>query len=225
MISNVQTGSVFVKRYRTFFYLGLVALLLVPSSAKVSYASQDSVVVGRLFGSTQPLPGFFSGNITLMANNVYPEFLGFRFVNSQSGKKIKMRPDGMGFFLKSLEPGTWTFERLRNDLPGGDGPKVFEIMTFNVPPGKLVNLGTIIIVLDGKPTERLRVKKNWQEGTYIYTYHYVLSDSAEDNTWPVDNLKRKKPDVLERYKNSIVEIIDPITPDLDSSRVILRAPP
>ena len=80
----------------------LVALLLVSSIVTVSYAAQDSVVVGRLFGSTQPLPGFFRGNITLMANKFYPEFLCFRFVNSHTGKKIKMRPESMGYFFKSL---------------------------------------------------------------------------------------------------------------------------
>jgi len=210
--------------YRTFLVSGLLTLFLVITSAGVSRADQESVVIGRLFGSTQPLPGYFRGHVRLAANNKYPEFLGYRFVNSRSGKKIKMRPDGIGFFLKSLEPGTWTFERLRKDRPADSGPEVFEIMTFQVPAGAVVNLGTIIIVLEDEPSELLKIRQNWQEGTYVYKYRYFLSDSAEDNIWPVDNLKRKKPDLLERYDSNIVEVKDPITSDIDSSRVILRTP-
>lgn len=210
---------------RTFLITGLMVLLLVITCGAVSYAAEESVVIGRLFGSTQPLPGFFRANMILLANNVYPEFLGYRFVNTQTGKKIKMRPDGIGFFLKSMEPGTWTFERFRKDRPVDSGPDVIEIMTFDVPEGSLVNLGTIIIVLEGEPTEQLRVKKNWQEGAYVYTYRYFLSDSAEDNKWPIDNLERKKPKVLAEYNDNVVEVKDPITSDLDSSRIILKAPP
>ena len=210
-------------KYRTCFILGLFATVLILSTVAASHASQESVIIGRLFGSTQPLPDFFRGNVNLNANNIEPEFLGFRFVNSQSGKKIKMRPDSLGYFSKSLEPGTWTFERFRTDRPNTDDPKVIEIMTFDVPPGSLVNLGTIIIVVDGKPTERLHIRKNWEEGTFVYTYNYFRSDSAEDNAWPLENLKRKKPKTLEKYKDRIVEITDPVTTDADSSRVKLRA--
>jgi len=213
-----------MKKYRVFFVVGILIIVLVLPALGTAIAETDSYVVGRLFGSTQPLPDFFKGNVNLMANNVEPEFLGFRFVNSQSGKKVKMRPDSKGYFSKSLGPGRWTFERLRNDRPGGEGPKVLEIMTFDVPAGSLVNLGTIIIVVDGKPTERLRIKKSMDEGTYDYTYRYERSDSEEDNTWPLDNLKRKDSKTLEKYQDSTVEVKDPVTTDLDSSRVRLRAP-
>jgi hypothetical protein len=214
---------VIVKRYRIIPVVGLLSAMLVLSALGTALAEEDSYLIGRLFGSTQPLPGYFRGNVNLMSNNVYPEFFGFRFVNSQSGKKTHMRPDSRGYFFKSMEPGTWTFERLRKDRPSGEGPKVLEIMTFDVPAGSLVNLGTIIIVVDGKPTERLRIKSHSEEGTYVYTYRYARSDSADDNTWPLDNLKRKKPKILENYKDSTVEVKDPVTTDLDSSRIKLRA--
>jgi hypothetical protein len=198
---------VIVKRYRIIPVVGLLSAMLVLSALGTALAEEDSYLIGRLFGSTQPLPGYFRGNVNLMSNNVYPEFPGFRFVNSQSGKKTHMRPDSRGYFFKSMEPGTWTFERLRKDRPAGS----------------LVNLGTIIIVVDGKPTERLRIKSHSEEGTYVYTYRYARSDSADDNTWPLDNLKRKKPKILENYKDSTVEVKDPVTTDLDSSRIKLRA--
>ena len=201
---------------------GLFIMMLIPTTVKVSSAAEDSHVVGRLTGTIQPIPGYFSRSNKLIADNYNPEFLGFRFVNSQTGKKVKMRPDSNGYFSKSLGPGTWVLERHRNDRVDGDVPKVFQIMTFDVPEGSLVNLGTIRIVLDGEPKETLFVRGGSDSGTYIYTYHYERAGGSDDFSWPVDNFKRKDAKAFEQYKNSIVEIKESITTEKDGSKVRIK---
>jgi hypothetical protein len=207
-----------MNRCRTFLTLCLTVMLFIPATVRVSLAAEDSVAIGRILGTIQPLSGFFKNNNTLVANNDYPEFLGFRFVNSQSGKKIKIRPRGSGYFSKSLGPGTWVLERHRNDRVSGDVPKEFKIMTFDVPEESLVNLGTIRIVLDGEPEETLFLRGGKDTGIYIYTYHYQRDEGADDFSWPVDNLKKKDSDVFEQYQNSIVEIKEPVTTEKDGSK-------
>ena len=85
-----------MNRYRTMIIAGLFIMMLIPTTVKVSSAAEDSHVVGRLTGTIQPIPGYFSRSNKLIADNYNPEFLGFRFVNSQTGKKVKMRPDSNG---------------------------------------------------------------------------------------------------------------------------------
>lgn len=211
-----------MNRNKIILIASLMGLLLIPSTAKVSLAAEDSHIVGRLLGTVHPLPGFFRNNNTLVANNDYPEFLGFRFVNSQSGKKTNMRPDSNGYFSKSLEPGTWVLERFRKDRPSGDAVKVFEIMTFDVPERALVNLGTIRIVLEGEPQETFRIRAGEQKGTYIYTYNYERSGSADDFSWPIDNLKRKQSKIFEEYQSNIVDVNEPVTTQTDSSMIKYR---
>jgi hypothetical protein len=205
--------------YRTFLTLGLIVLLFIPSTVKVSSAAEDSIAIGRLLGTIQPLPLNFSRSDRLIAKNYYPEFLGFRFVNSQSGKKVKMRPDSKGYFSKSLGPGKWVLERYRKDRLSGDVPKEFKIMTFDVPDGSLVNLGTIQIVLDGEPEERLLGSGGFSKGIYTYTYRYERSGDSDGFSWPVDNLKKKDSDAFEQYQSSIVEIKEPLTTEKDGSKI------
>lgn len=211
-----------MNRYRTMIIAGLFIMMLIPTTVKVSSAAEDSHVVGRLTGTIQPIPGYFSRSNKLIADNYNPEFLGFRFINSQTGKKVKMRPDSNGYFSKSLGPGTWVLERHRNDRVNGDVPKVFQIMTFDVPEGSLVNLGTIRIVLDGEPKETIFVRGGSDSGTYIYTYHYERGGGSDDFSWPVDNFKRKDAKAFEQYKNSIVEIKESITTEKDGSKVRIK---
>ena len=204
--------------------MGPLIFVFVLSTVGFVMAEDSSYIVGRLLGPLKPSPASSGDNSDPTNPAGYPEFPGFRFVNSQSGKKINMRPDSRGYFSKSLEPGKWVFERLRKDRPGGEGPKVLEIMIFEVPAGSLVNLGTIIIVVDGEPTESIKVRGTSEQGTYVYTYHYERSDAAEDNNWPLDNLKRKDPKTLDSYQDNIVQVKDPVITEIDRSRVILRVP-
>ena len=211
-----------MKEYRNLFLSGLVMLLLIPTTVKVSSAADDSHVTGRLTGTVQPIPGHFSRSNKLIADNYNPEFLGVRFVNSQTGKKVKMRPDSNVYFSKSLGPGTWTLERDRKDRTSGDVPREFKIMTFDVPEGSLVNLGTIRIVLDGEPEETLFLRGGSDSGTYIYTYHYERAGGADDFSWPVDNLKQKDSGVFEQFQNAIVEIDESVTTEKDGSKVRIK---
>jgi len=208
-----------MNRYRSLLTFGLIGLLFVPATVDISFAAQDSVVIGRLPGTIQPLPLNFSRSDRLIAKDYHPAFLGFRFVNSQSGKKVKMRPDSKGYFSKSLGPGTWVLERYRKDRLSGDVPKEFKIMTFDVPEGSLVNLGTIQIVLDGEPEERLLGSGGFSKGIYTYTYRYERSGDLDGFSWPVDNLKKKDSDAFEHYQSSIVEIKEPLTTEKDGSKV------
>lgn len=208
-----------MNRYRTFFILGIMVFLLIPSTVKVSSAAEDSVVIGRLLGTVQPLPLYFSRSDRLIANRYQPEFLGFRFFNSQSGKKVKVHPDGSGYFSKSLAPGTWVFERYRKDRLSGDVPKEFKIMTFDVPEESLVNLGTIRVVVDGEPEERLLGSGGQSKGIYTYTYHYERAGEADGFSWPIDKFKKKKSDAFEKYQGSIVQIKEPVTTEKDGSKI------
>lgn len=192
------------------------------SPADPSLAEKESHVVGRLNGTVQPLPGFFRNNNTLTANRDFPEFLGFRFTHSQSGRRVTIRPGHSGFFSRSLEPGTWTFERHRRDRPTGEGPEVLEIMTFDVPKSSLVNLGTFNIVLEGEPEETLFLSRRRDQGTYIYTYHYERGEGADDFAWPVDHLRDRDSDTLKRFQDNIVEIRDPVTTGTDQSQFRFR---
>jgi hypothetical protein len=208
-----------MNRYRTFLTLCLTVMLFIPATVKVSLAVEDSVVIGRLLGTIQPLPLNFSRSDRLIANNYHPEFLGFRLFNSQSGKKVKVHPDGSGYFSKSLAPGTWVLERYRKDRTSGDVPKEFKIMTFDVPEESLVNLGTIRVVVEGEPEERLQGSGGQSKGIYTYTYHYERAGEADGFSWPVDKFKKKKSDAFEKYQGSIVQIKEPVTAEKDGSKI------
>jgi len=212
-----------MNRYLTHFVTGVVVVMLVLSSTGMAFAAEDSYIVGRLLGTVQPLPQFFQTSTYLMTQNFYPEFRFFRIVNSQSGKKININPlRSNGYFAKSLEPGTWVLERQRKDSPGEDRGKIIEIMTFEVPEGSLINLGTLQVVLDGEPKEKLRPRGGGTDGEYIYTYHYERTDGATDMAWPVDNLKKKKSKVFDKYQDNLVDISEPVTTETDTSKILIQ---
>jgi len=212
-----------MKRHALCLTLLLIVVIFVPSTAKVAFAEEDSYFVGRLLGTVQPLPKFFQTSTQLMTQRDYPEFRFFRIVNTQSGKKININPlRSNGYFGKSVGPGTWILERNRKDSTGDGRGKVIEIMTFEVPKGSLINLGTLQIVLDGEPKETLKQGVSSTEGEYIYTYSYMRAEGAEASIWPVDNLKNKKSKVYDRYQGNIVDVKEPLTAETDNSKIILR---
>jgi len=160
-----------------------------------------------------------------MTQRDFPEFRFFRIVNSESGKKININPlRSNGYFAKSLKPGTWVLERQRKDSTGEGRGEILKIMTFEVPEGSLINLGTLQIVLDGTPEETLRPFGGGgsTEGAYVYTYHYERVDGEADQIWPVDHLKTKKPKIFDKYKDNVVNVSEPITSESDNSRIIIR---
>jgi hypothetical protein len=203
-----------MNRCLVFLLIAVAVVLAVTSFTGTVFAAQDSYFILRLNGTVQPLPGMSSGNVDLMANNDYPEFYGFRVVNSQSGKRLLV--------------GTWTLERDRRDRPD-KGEKIIRILTFEVPPGSLVNLGTIDIVLEGDPKEIIRDKPDMYTGgirttgIYTYSYHYERPGAADDFTWPVNTLKERKSKIYEQYQGSIVEVKEPVTSDPDGSRIKLES--
>ncbi len=211
-----------------FLMTVITVMVLAASYTGPAFAAEQSYFILRLNGTVQPLPGMSSGNVDLMANNEKPEFFGFRVVNSQSGKRLRIRPGHSGYYARSLGPGTWTLERDRKDRPD-KGDRVIRILTFEVPEGSLVNLGTIDIVLDDKPKENLMIKPDpftggvRTTGIYTYTYRYERAGGADDFTWPVNTLKKRKSKIYEQYQDNIVEVKEPVTPDTDGSRIKLES--
>lgn len=203
-----------------YFPAVLVAacLLLTPQAAE---AEVDSHVVGRLLGPVQSRSPDFGNGTIKTARGRSLEFPGFRLINSRSGKKINIRPDSNGYFSKSLEPGSWTLERFRKDRPDNKRDEIITIVAFDALAGSIINMGTILIVVDDKK-ERLRIKKYSTEATLVFTYHYERPGSSDDFSWPLENLRRKTPQVLENYRDNVVELTDPVTTDPDSSRVKVR---
>ena len=217
-----------MNRYLTFSIVAFITAVLISISPNPAIAAEDSYFILRLNGTVQPLPGMSSGNTDLMANNLQPEFLGFRIVNSQSGKRLLVRPGHSGYYGRKLGSGTWTLERDRKDRPD-KGDKVIRILTFEVPEGSLVNLGTINIVLDGKPTERIMDRPDRYTGgvrttgIYTYSYRYERPGSPDDFTWPVNTLKERKSKVYDQYQDNIIQVKEAVTSGTDGSRIKLES--
>jgi len=217
-----------MNRYLTCLVAAIIVLLTISISPSPGVAADDSYFILRLNGTVQPLPGMLSGDVYLMSQNERVEFLGFRIVNSQSGKKITVRPGHSGYYGKKLGPGTWTLERDRRDRPD-KGDKIIKILTFEVPEGSLVNLGTINIVLDGKPTERIMDRPDRftggvrTTGTYTYSFHYERPGGADDFTWPVNTLKERSSKVYDQYQGNLVEMKEAVTSDKEGSKIKLES--
>ena len=140
--------------YRLASVIALAVLLLSPVSllqgkdvAPALKLEKDCVVFGRMDGHVIRME---SGKSTRMTRIWFPESLemrGFTIVNPFSGMKHKLELTQEGYFCINLDPGSY---ELRNQDSSG---KWFVIDSFEVPYGRMVNLGTYRVEM--KPTSHL----------------------------------------------------------------------
>jgi hypothetical protein len=193
--------------------------ITMPAHAGVSL---DSVVIGRLNGTLHEPPRSFLGNSpTVGGARGSVEIKGFRLVRDD-GKTFTIRPLGSGYYRQALPPGEYTLVRKRTDRPLHKEDKVIRILTFTVTESSLINLGTLDIVLQGKPEELFfRASRN-PKGKYIYRYRYERADGEEAMAAPLEWFMEKKKSTAANYAGRVVTI-DTIPTDLaDSSRFTLR---
>lgn len=192
----------------------------VVSASKAAAPGDSSTVIGLLTGTRYPLPGFFYMNDMMDISEI--EILGFQLVNAQGARKAVIRPDGSGYFAKKLDPGTYTLRRFRKDRSNYKDIKYINIITFNVGPGELVNLGTIRLVLDGPPTEDFFPAGGTIRGEYLYSYRYRRMSGNEANSTPLAKFQAKQSKAYARLQNNIREVKNAVTSEPDSSLMILE---
>ncbi len=208
-----------MKKLAVSSILFILVTALVPASA---ISEGGAFVLGRITGTQRELPGYFRNNMNLFMKGVdRVEFRGFRLVRDEDAKSFLIVPGHSGFFYQELPAGHYTLKRLRKDRPGYRESKTIDILRFEVLPDSIVNLGTLNLVLEGRPHESLMLKSNFSKGTYIYRYMYEreAGDSAYDA--PLDWFQGKKPDKKEGSSSRIVLVDTAPTDAVDGSRVVL----
>jgi hypothetical protein len=209
-----------LKRIAVFMIIMFIVLISVPGLAR---SNEESYVIGRIKGTFQELPGYFNKNPNMFREGIYEvEFTGFRLVRVEDGKKFRIRPNHNGYFHQRLPGGEYTLTRKRNDRLHYKEPKTIDIMSFEVKPGTLVNLGTSNLIVDGKPHESLSGFHDTTKGKYTYRYHYERDSggSAFDN--PYKWFTEKKPDTAAGFGNSVVREGSAVTVEGDGSKVVLE---
>jgi hypothetical protein len=218
------TGGDKLKKTALFF---IVSILAGTMGFAMSYgeSGDESLVIGRLIGTYQELPGYFQNNMYLIGKGKGEvEFTGFKLVNRVSGRKFIIRPRKKGFFRQELPTGDYDLVRIRKDRPGYKENKIITILPFKVPTGSLVNIGTLQIVLDGKPDESLFLGPQWAKGTYTYQYRYerIIGEKAYEA--PFHWSTEKKPEVAAGYGERVINIERDPEELTDRSKVVLREP-
>ncbi len=209
-----------LKRIAVFMIIVFLALGWAPGLAR---STGESYVIGRISGTFQEFPGYFYNNPDVLSRGIDEvEFVGFRLVRSEDGKKHLIRPNHQGYFYQGLLSGEYSLTRKRTDRPGYKEPKTIDILRFEVEPGTLVNLGTINIVLDGDPLESLFTIVDKARGKYTYRYSYEreTGHQAFDNTLTWFRKKRSKKAAELGDRISLVDASP--TLEKDGSRVVLE---
>jgi hypothetical protein len=193
----------------------------VPGMAQ---AADESYVIGRITGTYQNLPGYFSHNPDYLFSGEKDEveFPGFRLLRVEDGKKFLIRPNHEGFFHQGLPAGEYTLTRKRTDRPHYKELKTIDILSFTVDPGTLVNLGTMNIILDGEPHESLRSGQNYSRGTYTYRYRYERDPGESAYSGPLKWFTEKKSKIAASFGDRIVREDSPLTDAGDGSKVVLK---
>jgi hypothetical protein len=209
-----------LKRIAVFTIILLIFPVLSPG---LSYAAGESHVTGRLTGTQRELPGYFRNNMRLHELGIdQVEFYGFRLLRMEDGKNFLIRPNHDGYFHQDLPGGEYTLTRKRNDRPGYKEPKTIDIMSFEVEPGTLVNLGTLNIVLSGEPSESLFSLAHGTRGKYIYRYHYEREPGDIAFDGPLNWFMGKKPGIGAGFGERIVREGAAVTVEGDGSKVVLE---
>lgn len=210
-----------MKKVILFLVIVSLALIFRPPGA---FAADEAYVIGRITGTYRDLPGYFFRNTYMLSQGMdYVEFYGFRFVSSRNDASFLIRPNHQGYFYQKLPGGEYTLTRKRADRPGYREPGTIEILSFEVEAGSLVNLGTINLILEGKPSESLfLLGGGGTRGRYIYSYHYEreTGDGSFHNPlgWFTDR-KRKVAGIL---KDKTYSVNANPTLSKDSSELILE---
>jgi len=225
--SDTYAGYIFGKERQVFVLKRIGVFVIIMSLAvglgpRLATSGAESHVIGRITGTFQPLPGYFYKNpymITMSKDEV--EFTGFRLMRTEDGKRFLIRPNHEGFFHQGLPAGEYTLTRKRTDRPHHKEPKTIDIVGFEVKPGALVNLGTINILVNGKPLESLRSSQHRSKGTYIYSYRYEREPGDRAHDAPLNWFTKKKPSAADAYKDPVVREDAVPTSGTDGSKVIL----
>ena len=99
------------------------------------------------------------------------------------------------------------------------------ILNQKTTPSKLINLGTINLILDGKPRESLYGRGDYEKGVYTYTYRYQRDSEDTAYASPLNWLRARRQKVYDRLRNKLTEIKAEPTTDRDSSRVVIEVFP
>ena len=150
------------------------------------------------------------------------EFRGFRLVRDGDSKSFIIVPRHSGFFYQELPAGHYTLKRLRRDRPGYRERKTIDILRFEVLSDSITHLGTLNLVLEGKPHESLRLRSNSSKGTYIYRYRYERETGEGAYDAPLDWFQGKKPDIKEEFSDRTFLVETAPTDVVDGSKVVLR---
>jgi hypothetical protein len=209
-----------LKKIAVFVVIMSFALSLAPVLAM---SADESYVIGRITGTHQSLPGYFHNNPDMLSSGPDEvEFTGFRFLRVEDGKTFRIRPNHDGYFYQDLPGGRYILTRKRNDRPNYKEPKTIDILNFTVEPGTLVNIGTLNLVLNGKPHESLRGFRNGTKGIYTYSYRYERDSSGSVFDNPFNWFTEKKPDTAAGFGNTVVREGTAVTSEGDGSKVVLE---
>ena len=211
-------------RGRLFTVLIVMAMALPAAAMETrALAGSESMVIGRLTGTLHDPPRSFAGNTcTVGGDRGSVEFRGFRIVRYSDGRSFAIRPRRSGFFSQALPPGEYDLVRKRRDRPSSREDRQIRILTFFVPAGSLVNIGTLDIVLDGPPNETLYRAGGRSKGKYTYYYQYERPEGNEAMTAPLEWFSGKRPDTLTAFRHRVITVEKDPEKNSDSSRLILR---
>ena len=163
----------------------LVLLMLVGCASNIKDVSRNiddiqgqSIVVGRIEGFNDVFNNFslYEENTRVSDNLLY----GF-----YSGQREVLR--SQGYFFKTVRPGTYILRFINFN----SSPAYNNILRFDVPEGKLINLGTIKIVIDNSSVRGT-------VSTATYHFERVNDDSA------LYQLENQYPDVYRMYKEKLI---------------------
>ena len=209
-----------MKKIAVLIIVMSLTITLVP---QIVYSASESYVIGSITGTHRELPGYYYRHPYLLASGRDEvEFVGFRLINVENGKKYRIRPNHLSYFYQGLPGGEYTLTRKRNDRPNYKEPKIIDIFRFTVEPGTIVNLGTMDIVLDGKPSESLSTLGKKERGTYIYIYSYERERGDEAYEKPLDWFRRKKSKAVAGLGDRIVNVDTGTTSEKDGSKVVIE---
>ena len=206
------------------FRIFIIFAIVLNFAMTPAYAGNgsDSVVIGRLTGTLHKPPHRLIGNSpTVGGARGSVEIKGFR-LKGTDGRTFAIRPLTDGYFRQTLPPGEYSLTRQRRDRSSYKEDSVIVILTFTVPDGSIVNLGTLDIVLQGKP-EQVRYRPSRQpKGVYTYRYRYSRAGGEAAQLAPLAWFREKDTAKSLAYQDRVITLDSEPTRTMDSSRFTLR---
>ena len=203
--------------------LGVILIISCTTVPVHTRTEGHSILVGSLRGTLHEPPRSFLGNSPLVGGDRGSlEFRGFRLIRRDEGKAFLIRPLRDSFFQQILPAGVYDLVRERRDRPFYKEDKFIRILTFTVPSGSLINMGTLKIVLEGPPEEALFRASSAPRGKYLFRYRYERIEGAGAMEAPLQWFNGKNPDAAADYSGKVVEVTGSPTDMIDSSKFTLR---